>query len=138
MDSEEFVDEVKMNVLRNHAVRLSDGDAWRAIESTFQTLAEQLGPEGTSFIAERLPAEIADVVEPAESRELFSLEEFFERVAELEAVDTTVASYYVRAVLETLSETLDSSELEELRRMLPTQFRPLFERGETDELETSL
>lgn len=36
MQTEEFIEEVKMNLLRNHAIRMTDGDAWSAIESTFQ------------------------------------------------------------------------------------------------------
>jgi uncharacterized protein (DUF2267 family) len=138
MQTEEFIEEVRMNLLRNHAIRMTDGDIWSAIESTLQTLAEQLEPDDTLHIAQQLPEPFAGFMQPYEARDSLELDLFFERVAEMEAVDLTVASYYVRAVLQTLAQTLNDDDLAQLQSMLPQRFRSLFERGMGDEIESEL
>lgn len=138
MEHEEFIEQVQLNLMRDHALRLSEAEAAAAIEAVLQTLAEQITAADRAALAELLPPALQDFWRDAGTAKSLTLDGFFERIAERESIDVTVAAYYVSAVLDTLSETLDSEDLDRLRAELPSRFYPLFQRGEGDELDTSL
>ena len=138
MEHEEFIDQVQMNIMRNHALRLSEAETVGAIEAVLQTLAEQLTDVDRAALADRLPPALQDFWRDAGTSKSLTLDGFFERIAERESIDVTVATYYARAVLETLSETLAPEDLEMLKAELPARFNSLFQRGEGDELDMSL
>ncbi|MDX1662560.1 MAG: DUF2267 domain-containing protein [Candidatus Promineifilaceae bacterium] len=138
MQHEEFLNEVQLHVLRNHAIRLSNAEAANATEAVLQTLAEQFSEADRATLAEKLPPELQDFWEDAGTAESLTLNGFFQRLAERMSIDVTVATYYARAVTDTLSELLSSDDLDDLRARLPERFAPLFDRGAGGELGTAL
>ena len=138
MEHEEFIEQVQLNLLRNHALRLSEPETIVAIEAVLQTLAEQLTPEDRMALAGYLPPTLQDFWRDAGTSTSLTVDGFFERIAERESISVTVASYYTRAVLETLSEALSTEDLAGLRSELPARFRSLLERGSGDELNAAL
>jgi uncharacterized protein (DUF2267 family) len=93
VNGEQFIAEVK-----NLAEIESDEDAQKAIGATLETLRERLAGEEPSDLAAQLPPEIAPYVEGDEGRESFSVEEFYERVAQKEGVFNDEAIRHARAV----------------------------------------
>jgi Uncharacterized conserved protein (DUF2267) len=81
MNDEQFIAEVK-----NLAELDADEDARKAIAATLETLKERLAGEESSDLAAQLPPEIAPYVEGVGGGESFSVEEFYERVAQKEGV----------------------------------------------------
>lgn len=138
MEHEEFIEQVQLNLLNNHALRLSQTETVAAIEAVLQTLAEQLSAEDRTAMARSLPPALQDFWRDAGTAQSLTYNAFFDRIAERESIDVTVAAYYVRAVLETLSETLSTEDLELLRARLPARFSPLFNRGAGDDLNLSV
>jgi hypothetical protein len=45
MEKEAFLDAIRLNVLENHALALSEAEAGEAVQVTLQTVAEQLTPD---------------------------------------------------------------------------------------------
>lgn len=138
MEHEEFVEQVQLNILRNHALRLSDSETIGAIEAVLQTLAEQITQEDRATLVEHLPPSLQHFWRDAGAAKSLTLDGFFERIAERLSVDLTEATYYARAVLSTLSETLTPADLDTIRAELPAHFNPLFQRGQGDELDMTL
>lgn len=138
MEHQEFIEQVQLNLLQNHALRLSEVETVGVIEAVLQTLAEQLAPEDRAALADSLPPALQDFWRDAGTSRSLTYEDFFQRIAERESIGVTVATYYVRAVLETLSETLSSEDLELLQGQLPARLSRLFGRGADDELDMAL
>lgn len=138
MEHEEFIEQVQLNILHNHAIRLSRPETIVAIEAVLQTLAEQITREDRGALAGYLPPALQDFWRDAGTSTSLTLDGFFERIAERESISVTVASYYVRAVLDTLSEALSTEDLAKLRAELPARFHTLFERGSGDALDAAL
>ena len=97
MNDEQFIAEV-----RNLAKLDTDEDARKAIGATLETLKERLAGEEPSDLAAQLPPEIAPYVEGDGGQESFSVEEFYERVAQKESVDNGEAVRHARAVASVL------------------------------------
>jgi uncharacterized protein (DUF2267 family) len=138
MEREEFIREVQLNVLRNHALRLSEAEAASAIEATLEMVGQQLTPAATRSLAEKLPAGVAELVEGQEMDQSLTPDSFLESVANRESVDLTVATYYVRAVLATLGQLLSAQELDNLRKQFPAELQSFLTRGSDDEVEAAL
>lgn len=138
MQHDEFINEVKMNVMRNHALRLSDNDALNVTEEVLQGLAEQLPEASRERMASFFPPEMQDFWSNAGTAKSLTVESFFQSLAEQMSVDVTVAVYYARAVFETMSNMLSNEDLAELRTALPSRFGALFERGAGGDLEMTL
>ena len=113
-------------------------EAKRATRATLETLGERLSGDEPGRLAERLPPEIGDYLreQGAGSGELFSLEEFFERVAKKEgqSVDVPRATYHARVVVEALGAT--TGIIDEVREQLPAGYDPLFEAGSQGGMST--
>ena len=93
MKGEQFIAEVK-----NLAELDTNEDAQKATRATLETLKERLAGNEPSNLAAQLPPEIAPYVEGDGGREAFSLEEFYDRVAQKQGVDHDEAVRYARAV----------------------------------------
>ena len=93
MNDEQFIAEVK-----NLAELNADEVARKAIGATLETLKERLAGEEPSDLAAQLPPEIAPYVEGVGGGESFSVEEFYERVAQKEGVGKEEAVGHARAV----------------------------------------
>jgi uncharacterized protein (DUF2267 family) len=138
MEHEEFVEQVQLNVLQDHALRLSDAQTVGAIEAVLQTLAEQIDEEDRQELARTLPPALQDFWRDAGTSKSLTLDGFFQRIAERESIGVTVAGYYVSAVMATLGAALSTEAFERLQAELPDRFNPLFQRGAADELGSAL
>jgi uncharacterized protein (DUF2267 family) len=130
MQYEEFVGEVQ------HRARLpSQGAAMRAIQATFETLAERLPAGEAQDLAAELPPELGTFLEEAQETESFSVDDFFLRVAAKETADLPDAVHHARAVIAVLQEAVSAQEMDQVRGRLPDDYIPLFEAGSEGEME---
>jgi uncharacterized protein (DUF2267 family) len=93
MKGEQFIAEV-----RNLAELANDEEAEKATRATLETLRERLAGNEPSNLAAQLPPEVASYVEGSGSGEPFSVDEFYDRVAQKEGVDHDEAVKHARAV----------------------------------------
>jgi uncharacterized protein (DUF2267 family) len=121
MKGEQFIAEV-----RNLAELESNENAEKAIRVTLQTLKEKLAGNEPSNLAAQLPPEVAGFVEGEGSGEAFSVEEFYERVAQREGVGTDEAIRHARAVATVLQTAVTGGELEDVRSQLGNDYEELF------------
>jgi len=130
MQYEEFVGEVQ------HRARLgSQGDAVQAIRATLQTLAERLPGDEAKHLAAQLPPAIGSYLQDSNGSERFTLNHFFERVAQREPADLADAVHHARAVISVLNEAVSTGQFEQVRNTLPDEFEPLFESGSEGHLD---
>jgi uncharacterized protein (DUF2267 family) len=100
-------------------------EARRAVEATLSTLAERISGGEANDVAEQLPPELRPLLRDDEMAQGFSLDEFLERVARREGVDTERAARDARAVFAALSRAVPGEELADLASQLPREFAPL-------------
>jgi uncharacterized protein (DUF2267 family) len=121
MKGEQFTAEV-----RNLAELDSNEDAEKAIRATLETLKERLAGNEPWNLAAQLPPEIAVFVEGAGGREAFSVQEFYERVAQKEGTKSEEAVKHARAVATVLQMAVSGGELEDVRSQLGNDYEELF------------
>jgi uncharacterized protein (DUF2267 family) len=121
MKGEQFIAEV-----RNLAEVDSTEDAKKAVRATLETLKERLAGNEPSNLAAQLPPEVAVFVEGEGGREAFSVQEFYERVAEKEGANSEEAVKHARAVATVLQTAVTGGELEDLRSQLGNDYKELF------------
>ena len=124
MKDDEFVKEVQE---RGHMG--SREEAQDATRAALITLGEYLsGGEGLDF-ASQLPQGLKEHLrrQPPDRSEFFSLNDFVQRVGEIEGVGFEEALVHARAVMGVLQEAVSRGEMEDVRRQFPSQFAPLFE-----------
>jgi uncharacterized protein (DUF2267 family) len=127
MQYHEFIGQVQ-----NQARLPTQGEAARAICATLETLGEHLSEGEAMNLAAQLPPGIGDYLRLARKNEQrFSLDEFFERVAEREGagVDLPQSVYNTRAVIHVLQDAVTPGLLHKMRAQLPDDYNPLFEAG---------
>jgi uncharacterized protein (DUF2267 family) len=122
MKGEQFIAEV-----RNLAELDTNEDAQKAIRCTLETLKERLAGNEPSNLAAQLPPEIAIFVEGDGGREAFSVQEFYERVAQKEGTtNSEEAVKHARAVATVLQTAVTGGELEDVRSQLGNDYEELF------------
>ena len=130
MQFEEFIGQVQ------HRGRLATrSEAERATRATLEALAERLEGGAPGNLAAQLPQELAGCLERRGSGERFSVEQFFDRVAERTNADRPRAVFEARVVLDVLREAVAGGTLDKVRAQLPEEFDPLFAAGSEGELE---
>ncbi len=129
MNFDEFVGEVQ------HRARLaSEGEAIRAISATFQALGERLYGGEVENLAAQLPREISAYLQTAQEQTSYSLDEFFEKVAEYEELDLPESVHHTRAVIDVMQDAVSAGEMRDVRAQLPEEYDALFEAGSTGDL----
>jgi uncharacterized protein (DUF2267 family) len=131
MTFEDFVGQVQ------HRARLgTEGEAVRAVCATLETLGERLFNGEADHLAAQLPSGINAYLRLAKKKESFSLDEFFQRVADRQGagVDLPQAIFHARVVMEVLQEAVSPGQINDVRAQLPNEFDPIFEAGSTGEL----
>jgi len=121
MKGEQFIAEV-----RNLAELGTNEDAQKAIRATLETLRERLAGNEPADLAAQLPPEIATYVEGIGGREVFSVDEFYDRVAHKEGTESEEAVKNARAVATVLQTAVTGGELEDVRSQLSNDFKELF------------
>jgi uncharacterized protein (DUF2267 family) len=103
------------------------GDAEKATVAVLETLAERLAGGEPGDLASQLPSELGEVVRSAEGRQRkYTLDEFFQRVAEREGQNLPDAVFHARAVVEVLGQAVSAGEMRDIREQLPKEWDPLF------------
>ena len=122
MKGEQFIAEV-----RNLAELDTNEDSKKAIRATLETLRERLAGNEPSNLAAQLPPEVAVFVEGEGGREAFSVQEFYERVAQKEGTtNSEEAVKHARAVATVLQTAVSGGELEDVRSQLGNDYEELF------------
>lgn len=125
MQHEEFIE-----LVRKRSGLASSGETEEVVRATLTTLGEYLtGGEGHD-LASQLPQGVAEHLrrQPPERSEIFSLEDFLQRIGEHEGSgDIEEVSAHARAVMSVLDEAVSEGEMGDLRRQFPSEFAPLFE-----------
>jgi uncharacterized protein (DUF2267 family) len=130
---EEFVRRVQSRARLGSSV-----GAIEATRATLQTLTERIGIDEAKYLAAQLPREIReyllDLADGQEAAQQFSVEDFFQRVAQIEDVEISDSIIHARVVMEVLSEAVSDAAMNALRNKLPEQFQLLFESVDTTAL----
>jgi uncharacterized protein (DUF2267 family) len=121
MKGELFIAEV-----RNLAELANDEEAQKATRATLETLRERLAGNEPSNLAAQLPPEVASYVEGSGSGEPFSVDEFYDRVAQKEGVDHDEAVKHARAVATVVQTAVTGGEVDDVRSQLGNEYGELF------------
>jgi uncharacterized protein (DUF2267 family) len=117
-------DEFMTKVGQRADVSLQAADALTA--AVLRTLAERISGGEAADLAAQLPQELqphlAGADEPAEA---LAVDRFLQRVAERAGTDEDRARAGVRAVFDTLRETVTKAEIDDVMAQLPAGFRQL-------------
>lgn len=105
----------------------SNSAAVSAVRATLETLGERLAGGQAQHIAAQLPEEIGYYLRQPDKDESFELDDFYQRVAEREAVDYPDAVYHARIVMRVLGDAISAGEMRDLRAQLPDEYDDLFE-----------
>jgi len=128
MQHDEFIGEVQ-----NRCDLASRGEAIRASRAVLTTLGERLQPGEASDLASPLPMELDFFLHDANSGQIFDYDQFVQRVSERANADPADANYYAQAIVDVTSETVQTSELQDVMGQLPDDYDDLFELvGESD------
>ena len=121
MKGEQFIAEV-----RNLAELANDEEAEKATRATLETLRERLAGNEPSNLAAQLPPKVASYVEGSGSAEPFSVDEFYDRVAQKEGVDHDEAVKHARAVATVVQTAVTGGEVDDVRSQLSDDYGELF------------
>src|SRR5215210_7534968 len=121
MKGDQFIAEV-----RNLADLANNEEAEKAVRATLETLKERLAGNEPSNLAAQLPPEIAPYVDGDRGRESFSVDEFYDRVAQKEGVDHDEAVKHARAVATVLQTAVTGGEIDDVRSQLGNEYGELF------------
>ncbi|HWB71597.1 MAG TPA: DUF2267 domain-containing protein [Egibacteraceae bacterium] len=123
MDHDEFIGHVQ------HRARLdSRGAAEQTTRATLETLAERLAGGEPKDLAAQLPDEIGRHLRRTEAaQESFSLQDFYQRVAERSApgVGLPDAAFHAKAVLSVVRDAVSPGQFDHLVAQLPDEYRDL-------------
>ena len=112
------------------------GAAEKAVAATLRTLAERLAGGAAQNLAAQLPGDIGrHLTEGQSAGAAFTLDEFFDKVAEREGVETPEAVWHARCVLDVLEDATGGT-LDKVRAQLPPEWDPLFESGSEGQMDT--
>ena len=127
MQYTEFLRRVEDQIYATQPATQSQRAAEQAITATLETLSERLTGGEANDLAAQLPEELkAPLRQSAQEGERFSLEEFYNRVAEREGVDVETARNDASAVMRVLREAVSPGELDDVMAQLPAEFNALF------------
>ena len=127
MQYPEFLQRVQEQISATEPATQTQRAAELAITATLQTLSERLTGGEATDLAAQLPEELkAPLERSAEEAERFSLEEFYERVAEREGVDLETARNDASAVMSVLRVAVTPGQLDDLIAQLPSEFNVPF------------
>ncbi|MFB2879391.1 DUF2267 domain-containing protein [Floridanema aerugineum] len=105
----------------------SHEEAERAVRATLETLKERIVGDEAKDLASQLPAEIGEYLRgrEGENGQAFSLQEFYQKVAEKESVDPVTAATHARAVVSVLNIAVTPGEFADIRANLSPDYLDL-------------
>ncbi len=113
----------------------SEDEAVKVTRVTLQTLATRLAGNESRHIADQLPAEVGRFLAESgadQRTESFSLNEFYQRVAERTGADEPAARHHCRAVMSVLRNALSPGEMDDIKAQLPEEFDALLNPPDID------
>ncbi|MGI9212035.1 MAG: DUF2267 domain-containing protein [Methylococcaceae bacterium] len=120
MKYEDFLGQVQ------HQARLASlEEAVRAIRATLETFGERLYGGSADNLAAQLPMEIGHFLRTPPYHGRFTLEDFYQRVAEREGRGLSDAIFHARVVLNVMEVAVDSGEMKKIRAQLPHEWDSL-------------
>jgi uncharacterized protein (DUF2267 family) len=116
-----------LNQVQNTGNLSSQDEVLNATRATLMTLAERLRGNEPHHLAAQLPQGLQEFLhgENAGKGERFGSDEFMRRVGDREGVNLETATAHARAVLATLTEAVDSGEMEDVKQQLPKDIKRL-------------
>jgi len=103
------------------------GHAVRTTRAVLTTLGERIQEGEATDLARPLPMEIDRYLTEAEHGQRFDYQEFLDRVAERDGVDSSDANYHAQQVMTVVADDVPAGNIEKIRDQLPDDFDPLFE-----------
>lgn len=120
MKYEDFLGQVQ------HEARLASlEEAVRATRATLETFGERLYGGSADNLAAQLPMEIGHFLRTPPYHGRFTLEDFYQRVAEREGHGLSDAIFHARVVLGVMEAAVDSGEMKKIRAQLPHEWDAL-------------
>ncbi len=103
-------------------------EAERATRATFEILAERIVGDEAKDLASQLPQDLGQYLRgrEGENGQAFSLKEFYQRVADKEGVEPSVAAMHVRAVFTVLQQAVTPGEFADVRANFSPDYEELF------------
>ena len=107
----------------------SRDEADQAITATLATLGERLKGNETFHLAAQLPPDLADAISGRGLGEVFSIEEFYRRVAVREGsrYSDGAVREHARAVMATLASAVTPGEWDDVMAQLPEEYAELLQ-----------
>jgi uncharacterized protein (DUF2267 family) len=122
MKYEDFLGQVQ------HRGRMaSQEEAVRATRATLETFGERLYGGSADNLAAQLPLEIGHFLRTPPYHGRFAVEDFYQRVAEREGREVSVAIFHARVVLNVMEEAVDEGEMKKIRAQLPEEWNAILE-----------
>lgn len=101
-----------------------------ATKATLQTLGERLAGGAAENFGSQLPQKVCEHLGAGGSRgERFSIDEFFQKVAQKERTNVAEATHHARGVMEVVVGAVDPKDIDKVLTQLPDDFHPLFGGG---------
>lgn len=103
-------------------------EAERVTRATFEILAERIVGNEAKDLASQLPQELGQYLRgrEGENGQYFSLKEFYQRVADKEGVEPSIAAMHVRAVFTVLQQAVTPGEFADVRANFSPDYEELF------------
>ena len=130
VDADEFVQRVQGEA------QLDDVEQARAAtEATLWTLGEHLSAGEAADVDALLPEGLRGLLTESsdETPAEFSIDAFYERIADREDADPAEAATHVRAVMVALVAAVGENALQDVREQLPNEFDSAFEPPEPED-----
>lgn len=123
MKRDEFLKQVQ-----SEAQLDSRDEAERVTKATLEVLALRIVGDEAKDLASQLPKEIGEYLRGREGQngQYFSLEEFYQRVADKQAIDPGFAAMQVRAVMAVLQQAVSPGEFADVRANFSDDYEELF------------
>lgn len=121
MKYDQFIKEVQ------HKIGFGSKDAALiATKATLQTLGERLSQGEEKDVAAQLPRELGQYLKDSHDRKTFGLDEFVERVARREGIDSNVARTHAKGVIGVLHKAVSEGEWDDILAQLPSDMKEFF------------
>ncbi|MBW3538170.1 DUF2267 domain-containing protein [Candidatus Parcubacteria bacterium] len=120
MQYREFIKKVQANS------GFSDSECEQATQVFMETLSSRLTSQELKDLCSQLPQEMVDMCEPAAGEMVkMSGEEFLERIAQRQNIDSARAKKQMHAVWLTLKEAVSEGEIRDIQSQLPEDLREM-------------
>lgn len=108
---------------------LEKKDVGGAVKAVLETFGKLLSRQHRKHLSAQLPGELKIDLKSKKEAELFSLEDFYGRVAARTRLRFHDGTKLTHGVLRALSESVAEGEIKDILGSLPPEYREVFEKG---------